>query len=344
MADTAREHAPRAQQRVALFDNLKGLLIILVVCGHIVHPVHNSNPVLSACFDVIYLFHMPMFVLISGLFAKSTYRDGHLNINRIISFAMLGLLFQGALLLVNGTPVTPLPLLRFPSAPWYLIAMAWWSSATPLLAKLRPVRGMAITLALSLLSGCIELEGGFLALGRTLAFAPWFALGYYASRAQLEHLRTRKFCWAAVAFASLIIAARIVDPHAYEAFIPMVYGDNPYEGTLVAGIASRITAMLVAAVCSLAILKLTPSTSGKLTVLGRRTLQIYVLHRLIRAALTFRTGFYDQPILDEPVAGTIILLTLSASVVYVTSWGALERPFNSLLSIAWDKLLDRRKR
>lgn len=344
MAGTAREHAPRAQQRVALFDNLKGLLIMLVVCGHMVHPVHNSNPMLSACFDVIYLFHMPMFVLISGLFAKSTYRGGRVNINRIISFAMLGLLFQGALLLVNGTPVTPLSLLRFPSAPWYLIAMAWWSSATPLLSKLGSIRGMAITLALSLLSGCIELEGGFLALGRTLAFAPWFVLGYYVSRTQLEHLRTRGFCWAAVAFASLIIAARIVDPHAYEAFIPMVYGDNPYEVTLIAGIASRITAMLVAAVCALAILKLTPSTSGKLTVLGCRTLQIYVLHRLIRAALTFRTGFYDQPILDEPIAGTIILLTLSAGVVYVTSWGALERPFNSLLTIAWDKLLPRRNR
>ena len=56
--------------RIALFDNIKGLLIILVVVGHVAHPVHNDNPAISCLFDVIYLFHMPLFVFVSGLFAK----------------------------------------------------------------------------------------------------------------------------------------------------------------------------------------------------------------------------------------------------------------------------------
>lgn len=56
--------------RIALFDNIKGLLIILVVVGHVAHPVHNDNPTISCLFDVIYLFHMPLFVFVSGLFAK----------------------------------------------------------------------------------------------------------------------------------------------------------------------------------------------------------------------------------------------------------------------------------
>lgn len=56
--------------RIALFDNIKGLLIVLVVVGHVAHPVHNDNPAISCLFDVIYLFHMPLFVFVSGLFAK----------------------------------------------------------------------------------------------------------------------------------------------------------------------------------------------------------------------------------------------------------------------------------
>ena len=56
--------------RIALFDNIKGLLIVFVVVGHVAHPVHNDNPAISALFDVIYLFHMPLFVFVSGLFAK----------------------------------------------------------------------------------------------------------------------------------------------------------------------------------------------------------------------------------------------------------------------------------
>ena len=55
---------------MALFDNIKGILIILVVLGHIAHPIHNENPVLSAVFDTIYLFHMPLFVFMSGLLRK----------------------------------------------------------------------------------------------------------------------------------------------------------------------------------------------------------------------------------------------------------------------------------
>ena len=64
-----------ARARIALFDNIKGLLIILVVAGHFMHPVHNDNEVMSALFDIIYLFHMPLFVFLSGLFAKGAYRE-----------------------------------------------------------------------------------------------------------------------------------------------------------------------------------------------------------------------------------------------------------------------------
>ena len=55
-----------ARERIALFDNIKGLLIILVVAAHFMHPVHNDNEALSALFDITYLFHMPLFVSSPG--------------------------------------------------------------------------------------------------------------------------------------------------------------------------------------------------------------------------------------------------------------------------------------
>ena len=104
-------------KRIALFDNIKGVLIILVVAGHFMHPVHNDNLALSAAFDVIYLFHMPLFVFVSGLFAKGAYREGHLNVNRMISFLVLGLAYQAAYLAISGM-LTPQRMLLFTSAPW----------------------------------------------------------------------------------------------------------------------------------------------------------------------------------------------------------------------------------
>lgn len=128
----------RRGERIALFDNIKGILIILVVLGHIAHPIHNENTVLSAVFDIIYLFHMPLFVFMSGLFAKGAYRGGKLNVDRILSFLVLGFGFQIALALVNGAALTPARILSFTSAPWYLVSMACWYALTPALSHLGP--------------------------------------------------------------------------------------------------------------------------------------------------------------------------------------------------------------
>lgn len=343
--------------RIALFDNLKGMLIILVVVGHVMHPVHSENPALSTLFDLIYLFHMPLFVLLSGLFAKGAWRPaadgghGRLNVNRIISFVVLGLAYQVALLAVNGVLLEqPGRILLFSSAPWYLIAMAWWYLMTPALAKLGPARGMAVALAASLAWGCVDMSRGFLALSRTFAFLPCFALGYYLTTERLMRLRQRPILWLAVAAAALIMLARIVDEHAYDAFFPLVYGDNPYDDLELLTIAETMPAALaeplsgamqklltlgLAGVCSLAALKLAPKRRFWLTTLGERTLQVYVLHRIIRAWLTFHTPFYSWPLLLEPVPGLLIILGLSAAITAVTALPVFSRPFSRFLAIRW---------
>ena len=153
---TATAHS---KPRIELYDNIKGVLIVLVVIGHFMHPVHNDNPTISAGFDIIYLFHMPLFVFMSGLFAKGAYRDGKLAINRIISYLVLGFAYQAALVLINGSALFP-KLFLFSSAPWYLIAMAWWYAMTPLLARVRPAVGIAASCAVALAWGVVDLSSG----------------------------------------------------------------------------------------------------------------------------------------------------------------------------------------
>ncbi|HIU04041.1 MAG TPA: acyltransferase family protein [Candidatus Coprousia avicola] len=342
-AEATAAASPR-RARIALFDNLKGILIILVVFGHIAHPIHNDNAALSAAFDIIYLFHMPLFVLTSGLFAKGAYRAGRLNVNRITSFAVLGLAFQAALLAVNGVLLThPERLLRFTSAPWYLIAMAWWYLATPVLAHMKPARGIALTALIALASGCIDLSSGILALGRALAFLPWFALGYYLTPAALERLRARRILWLCVGAAAAIGALRLMDAHAFDGFFTLVYGDNPYPGlgsapigTVVAGgIAARLITWVIAGVFSLALLKITPTGDSWLTTLGRRTLPVYVVHRLVRAWLTFHTPFYDPAFMLDPVLGTLAVALVTAGATALGALPAIARPLSGVLKVTW---------
>lgn len=321
--------------RIALFDNIKGILIILVVFGHVAHPVHNANHALSAMFDIIYLFHMPMFVLMSGLFAKGAYRDGRLNVNRIASFIALGFAYQLALALINGATLTPARICAFTSAPWYLISMACWYAATPVLSRLGARRGMALSLCISLLWGAIDLSSGFLAISRTMAFLPCFALGYYLETDTVMRLRTWRGSRAAVALAAAIALARVIDPGAYDWFFSMVYGDNPYDRGLLFGMAQKTAALGAGALLSVALVRIAPDRQGRLTVLGRRTLQVYVLHRLIRAWLTFHTPLYGAPWMADAVPGTIAVTALTALITLACAAPVFERPFARMLRIDW---------
>ena len=66
------------KERDYFFDNLKAVLIFLVVLGHFLLPIHGRN-YLVVVKRLIYVFHMPLFVFVSGYFAKRIYRDGQYN-------------------------------------------------------------------------------------------------------------------------------------------------------------------------------------------------------------------------------------------------------------------------
>lgn len=53
------------KERDYFFDNLKAVLIFLVVLGHFLLPIRGDNP-LVVVKRLIYVFHMPLFVFISG--------------------------------------------------------------------------------------------------------------------------------------------------------------------------------------------------------------------------------------------------------------------------------------
>ena len=57
-------------KRIALWDNLKLFLIFLVVLGHLTLQYFCSSQMFCTVTMVIYTFHMPAFVFISGLFSK----------------------------------------------------------------------------------------------------------------------------------------------------------------------------------------------------------------------------------------------------------------------------------
>lgn len=99
------------ENRDSTFDIMKGFLIILVVIGHSIQTAYRStdmncwyNPV----FNVIYTFHMPLFLFLSGIFFRKSLKYGFVDLlEKKAKRLLLPVLFYSSLLIfisviING--------------------------------------------------------------------------------------------------------------------------------------------------------------------------------------------------------------------------------------------------
>ena len=161
------------KERNLKLDNAKGILITLVVIGHMLLPIQGTTRGVTNFFYMIYAFHMPAFVFISGLLAQRIYTRvpkpahapaencaqrhphhaanasatqqvttvGHFNGHRWCSTLWLYLLFQ-FILFFSEIPAygrtTRFPdFLHTSGAPWYLLALLLWYLMIPLFVGCR---------------------------------------------------------------------------------------------------------------------------------------------------------------------------------------------------------------
>ena len=166
-------------------DSLKGFLIILVLLGHVIVAVDNLNVINHAVMGLIYVFHMPLFILISGYVTKNPAeqtprqmwsRVGNIFITLVI-FHLLSVLRR----YFQDDTYNPI-IFSFPyGVLWYLMCLIYWRIMlyyTPKWLLNRPVLNLAIALLISILCGLSHLYN-FFAIQRGLNFYFFFLLGYY---------------------------------------------------------------------------------------------------------------------------------------------------------------------
>ncbi len=76
---------PPAKKRDAFFDNAKYLAIVLVAVAHSWVPVMDGSRAARALYMVVYTFHMPAFILISGYFSRSFDLSPPAKVKRLVT-------------------------------------------------------------------------------------------------------------------------------------------------------------------------------------------------------------------------------------------------------------------
>lgn len=265
------------------FDNLRGLLIILVVLGHL---LENCGSFRGAGFlyRTIYSCHMPAFLFLTGYFAR------HDRKKIICGLLMPYLLFQAAYILFDRWLEGEQTQMQFTMpywVMWYLVACILYHLLLPMYTattRRQQFLALGVTFALSLLAGYDATVGYRLSLSRFLVFQPWFLLGYYSHQGEWIPKLAR---WGAdhrVPLRGLLTAAVciLVLLMQLTSFRPEVlYGSYPYEN-LDYGPLERIfagaTALAWIGFGCLVLLPLLRWRLPMLTALGQNTMSVYLLH------------------------------------------------------------------
>lgn len=297
----------KEENRINYLDNIKGLLIFLVVLGHFLYDFSIHNTICSNLAKTIYLFHMPVFVFCSGFLCKD--EVNYERIKKFIIFYLIGNTFfmLFSYMFYEKEPNLIEPYYSF----WYLLALITWRIGSKYLKNIKCI--MLISIIVSLLVGfSIKINNTF-ALSRIICFFPVFILGIKAKEKNIYEYISKNIKMFKVISLLLLIAITFLSV----SIIPILSFNDlqmfPYINKN--GIIYRIIIYLIACIMILIFLSLMPNKKNIITNLGRNSLYIYLYHRVFSLIISKYWIFGNNTILT-------ILISIICSIIICAIFGS----------------------
>ena len=319
--------APRpARPRDAFFDNAKYLAIVLVAVGHAWEPLRQGSRAVTALYMLVYAFHMPAFIIISGYFSR-TFDGSPARLKRLVTGVVVPyVVFETAYTLftrwTSQDPDRPVSLLDPLYLTWFLAALFVWRLTTPLWRLVRWPLPLALAVAMAATTApSIDHD---LDLQRTLQFLPYFVFGLLLrpEHFRLVRRRTVRILAVPVACCALAVAYWAVPRMDYAWFF---HADSAPELGVPLWYGPLMT--LAAVGCSLVLvgcfLAWVPGRRTWFTALGAGTLSGYLLHGFVAQAAKYG-GWYEPAWVRGP-AGVITATLVAALVVTALCTPAVRR-------------------
>ncbi|WP_242903232.1 acyltransferase family protein [Actinomadura terrae] len=316
---------PQPRPRDAYFDNAKFFTALLVVVGHVWAEFGDSQSA-HAAYMVLYGFHMPVFVFVSGYFSRGFMRstDKFRNIfpSLVVPYVIFIVLYRLQLTLINDADFRLSSLFRPHFLMWFLVAMVFWRLSAPLWGHLR--HPVTVSLGLALVAGTWTFTADS-TLSRTAGLLPFFVLGLTVEPRHVQVLRRPWARWAGlgVLAAALPIAyvweRGTVVPKIDKGFIWWTMGYEDMGYSTPEGMGWRVLAVVLALVLGAAFLAAIPRGHAWYTTMGTRTMYVYLLHGLVVKTFDY-TGFLAKPALHNPLGLVgVTLAALALGVVLATA-------------------------
>lgn len=319
-----------AKQRDPFFDNAKYLAIVLVAMGHAWEPLRDGSRAATGLYLVIYTFHMPAFIIISGYFSRSfDWRPDRLR-KLVTSVAVPYVVFELAysLFKLADDPSHDISLLDPWFLTWFLAALFIWRLTTPLWKIARWPLPLALVIAC--LASISPNIGDDLDLQRVLQLSPYFVLGLCLKPEHFQWVRRRRMRVAAVPiFAVAVVfaywAARHMNPGWFFHRDAAQQLGTPWWVGIVMTLATFGCSVLLTA-CFFAWV---PGRKTWFTSLGAGTLYGYLLHGFVVKGAKYLDVF-DYRFVHRPV-GEVAVTLIAAAVVTVLCTAPVRRVFRYVM-------------
>ncbi|GAB1797338.1 acyltransferase family protein [Priestia megaterium] len=304
-------------KRDAYFDNVKFILIVLVVFGHLLTPFINDKQWLRTLYIFIYTFHMPAFILISGYFAKGYRKKGYMwkaAKKVLLPYIIFQLIYAVYDYKLYDESTFEVSVFQPAWSLWFLLSLFCWNAMLFIFTKIK--YPLAVAAVLGIMIGLCEPLETTLSLSRTFVFFPFFLAGFYMKKEHFKKL-TSVSC-KKVAGGTLLIIALWIQYIAPDFEKEWLFGSKSYASLGVnqlEGMTLRMLFYSISLAMTISFLALIPTQTMSFTSRGAQTFYVYLLHGFLIKYIRL-SSFGDW---IESVQGYSILLIGACGVAWLLS-------------------------
>lgn len=164
------------KKRIYYWDNLKGLLMLLVVFGHFVETYGGYFSHKNLIWTAVYSFHMPAFALVSGYFIRRSSKDPIEKVPKAAGLYLMMMLLYTIRPFLYGKGFS-MELASPKYGLWYLLFLVYAYVLTHFLNRKNEILILAGTVLAGMLAGFDSSVGRAWGIGQSIYIMPYLIIG-----------------------------------------------------------------------------------------------------------------------------------------------------------------------
>ncbi|MBR0410167.1 MAG: acyltransferase family protein [Eubacterium sp.] len=310
-----------------LIDNIKTLLIVLVVFNHLIaFQLVKYDQVASFIRYGVTLFHMPAFIFVSGYLSKREHSVLHNMKTLLVPYVISYFIVWSCFRFFNGNE--EFRILIPIGGTWYFLVLFIYRITCGGISKIRWC--IPVTILVGLLAGTQTDFSIFLTMSRAIVYYPFFLAGYFWTSPQTQKLRQSKWKWCLLIIGLLFFFLISWYFMKHGLTVNILKQDRCYSKAGLSnlkGIVLRSLMYMGAFSLTFSIMAFMSDKKTPFSYLGKNSVSIYFFHYPL-LFVSNRLGFLSQPLTLNWAAHILITIL----TVLLTGSAPVNRAFKAIMN------------